>query len=184
MTKKIYFMAMALVLSVGFIACGDGDKKDYDHHKKVDNKKQKSDLEVDKAIVWEYDNSEGLKVHLDDTYIYLRYEHKSMEPNTQFFLDIDNNQETGVKIEEGADYMVENGWLFESVDDNSYGWKEMTEIDSTVIMGEYDIIKVPLNILKNKVENFRVNSQVLDDTWNPQSSSPSKLTEKSIYISN
>ncbi len=181
MLKGIY-LTMALAVSIGLVGCGDDVKQDYSHHSKKENQKQSNSTAGD--ITWEYDNKENLKVHVDNDFIYMRYDHKSVEPNSQFFLDIDNNQATGVQKEEGADYMVENGWLFEAVDDKEYGWKEVQEVESTVVMGGYDVVKIPIDLLKNKVDTFRVNAQVLDDTWEPVLYTPADLTKKSTYFLN
>ncbi len=77
------------------------------------------------SIAWEYDSLEGLKMHVDSAALYLQFTHNSTAPNIQFFLDIDDNAQSGNHDEAGADYMVENGYLYESTKINDWGWKEI-----------------------------------------------------------
>ncbi len=129
---------------------------------------------------WEYDNLEGLKMDLTEEYLYLQFTHNSNAENIQFFLDIDNNAQTGNSDEGGADYMVENGVLYQSVKPNEWSWKEIGAVESVIETGKSDTIGIKLEKLKNKSIVFKANAQALDQNWIPVVMSPADGT-KSVY---
>jgi hypothetical protein len=103
-------------------------------------------------------------------------------PNIQFFLDIDADVRTGNLDEGGADYMVENGYLYASTSNSGWSWKEIAKVKSVIDDGKSDTIAIKLSDLKNKSVVFRVSSHALDDSWISKVNSPSDGT-KSTYSS-
>ena len=124
------------------------------------------------AIEWEFDNSEGLKIHLGDQNLYINFTHKQRVPNMQFFIDIDNNLNTGNRDENGADYMVENGYLYKSIDPNDWKWQEIGAVKVSSKAGEYDAVSIARSQLSGLGATFGVNAQALDESWDPKAMSP------------
>ncbi len=124
------------------------------------------------SIAWEFDNLEGLRMHQDASYLYLQFLHNSHAPNVQFFLDTDNDPDTGNLEEGGADYMVENGYLYRSTDPRKWKWQEIGPAESTIEDGKSDTIRIKLTDLQNKTAVFRADAQALDADWVPQVLSP------------
>ena len=133
------------------------------------------------SIVWEFDNLEGLRMHQDASYLYLQFLHNSHAPNVQFFLDTDNDPDTGNLEEGGADYMVENGYLYRSTDPRKWKWQEIGPAESTIEDGKSDTIRIKLTDLQNKTAVFRADAQALDADWVPQVLSPHDGT-MSVYL--
>ncbi len=201
--RFIYFLILASVLIINFSGCGGGARdRDGEHqdgkidtnvamHMRKDNKdpvlhigKYRRDLQDNdfdlNSIDWEYDNLEGLKIHVDEKYLYLQFTHNSTAINIQFFIDIDDNPHTGNQSENGADYMVENGHLYESTDINSWKWKSIGDVRSVIKVGQSDAIAIKLSDLKNRSVIFKANAQALNESWSPFVMSPFD-GRKSIY---
>ncbi len=182
MIDKTKYITLTLftILIWSLSACGTDDNSG--GHPEVTHQRnlQARDFNPD-TIVWEYDNHEGLQVHKSSDALYLSFTHHSQLPNIQFFLDIDNNPNSGVATELGADYMVENGWLYESTKLNTWGWKEIAQIPMSIDIYSRDSIKIPLSYLKNIVYPFKVNAQALNKKWLPKVFSPTNLESKSTY---
>ncbi len=180
MNKIIFAIFGSILFMLGFIACGkesdSGVHPEFTHERNL----RQNDFDVN-MITWEFDNHQGLKIHKNGTDLYLQFTHYSDLPNVQFFLDIDNNEQTGVPIELGSDYMVENGWLYEATTENSWGWKELMAVKSDIDAGVRDTVMVPLSQLKNRSHIFKVYAESLDSRWSPQIFSPPADETKSIY---
>ncbi len=180
MKRFIYNSFLLMLLSLGSVGCGKeagaGVHPEFTHERNL----RQNDFDAS-AITWEFDNQQGLKIHKTDTDLYLQFTHHSDLPNVQFFLDIDNDEKTGVAIELGSDYMVENGWLYEATTENAWGWKEIAQVSSTISAGEKDTVMVPLSMLKNKNTTFKAYAESLDSTWNPKIFSPPADEAKFIY---
>jgi|GEM_PF-1769468 len=123
-------------------------------------------------IEWEFDNSEGLKIHLDDKNLVINFTHHQNVPNIQFFIDTDNNINTGNREENGADYMVENGYLYKSTDPSDWKWQEIGAVKVAFKTGEYDAISIPRSQLNSLSTTFGINAQALDEHWEPKAMSP------------
>ncbi len=199
--RFIYFWVLAFGLIISFSACGGGHKDSGDQKSEIDSNiamhmrkdskdpvlhighysrnLQDNDFDLS-SVDWEYDNLEGLKIHVDQEYLYLKFTHNSLSSNIQFFLDIDDNPHTGNRSEGGADYMVENGHLYESTDINSWGWKSIGAVKSVIKVGQSDSIAIKLSELKNKSIVFKANAQALNENWSPSVMSPFD-GRKSIY---
>ncbi len=133
-----------------------------------------------KNIPWEYDNHEGLKVHLDKYYLYINFTHNSKAPNFQFFIDSDNNPKTGNLSEAGSDYVVENGYLYKAGNPKKWDWQRLAKVDVAIDPNKSQTVKIPLRYLKDLNVVFRVNAEALNNNWIPIVSSPVDGS-KSIY---
>ena len=177
MKKTILMTFMSLFVLLG---CGKeatlGAHPEFTHERNL----YAHDFDAD-AIAWEFDNHEGLKVHKSANDLYLQFVHHSTLPNVQFFLDVDNDEKTGVPIERGADYMIENGWLYEATSENKWGWKEVAQVKMHVEKDIKDTVKVPLSLLSHRSGIYKIHTQALDDTWEPKVYSPHELGTKSTY---
>jgi hypothetical protein len=178
MQKNILSTLLLTTLIFTFYGCGDagasGQQIGY-HDKNL----QQHDFNAS-IISWEVDNQEGLKIHLDDTYLYLQFTHNNAAKNIQFFLDIDNNPKTGNLTEDGADYVVENGYLYKAMDPKVWDWKELGAVKSSLQVGVSDTIAIELSKLEGKTPIFRANAQALGDNWIPVLYSPSGY-QKTTY---
>lgn len=182
-----------LMLTIGSIGCGEGSENNKSiakhmgadftqpvkHIGKYAREANKKDFDP-KAIEWEYNNLEGLQAHVGDKKLYLQFTHNNKAPNIQFFLDSDNSAKTGNSDEGGADYMVENGVLYESKSRNGWDWKELGEVSSAIDAGKSDAVAIPLDLLKNRSVIFKINAQALDSNWTPKIMSPTD-GGKSVY---
>ncbi len=184
-----------LMLTAGFVGCGGGAGNNNgnsvakhmgsDFNQPVKHigmyvrKVGKKDFDPSK-IEWEYDNLEGLRVHVGETKLYLQFTHNSHAQNIQFFLDADNSAKTGNADEGGADYMVENGVLYVSKSRDTWNWEEIGEVSSVIEAGKSDTIAIPLNLLQNRSVVFKVSAQALDNAWVPEVMSPTD-GGKSVY---
>ena len=196
MKKKRYLATISLLLVVGinFTACGNSTqpkKSDtaphmtpdeyapVQHIGKYSKNTQQYDFDPDK-IEWEYDNHEGLKIHIDDANIYLDFTYENQTQNVQFFIDTDNNAKTGNLDEGGAEYMVENGYLYKSLDPKEWKWQEIAKLKSAIKPQVRDTVSIKRKDLKNLNVVFGVNAQALDDKWHPKVKSPIDGS-KSLY---
>ena len=179
--QKSMFLTLGLVAVLGstFLGCGDSNS-DIGHMKTHDRNITKNDFNVD-AISWEFVKAEGLKVHMDQSDLYIAFEHNSTQPNMQFFIDADNDAKTGHSNEGGAEYVVENGYLYAYTTENVWGWKEVRIVESSVKKDTMDAVKIPLNLLQNKSATIKVNAQALGKDWMPVVFLPSSLGEKYNY---
>ena len=133
---------------------------------------------------WEVDNSEGLRMHTDSRLIYLQFDHTAAGEkikNIQFIIDIDNNHTTGNAQENGADYIVENGYLYQSKSRDTWDWKEIGKVKSTV-EGLVDTIQLEKQALSYSGGAFAVNAEALDDKWQPVLYSPSAQDANGIHL--
>jgi hypothetical protein len=121
-----------------------------------------------------------LKIHQSSDTLYLQFTHNTQVPNIQFFLDSDDDPKSGSQGEGGADYMVENGYLYKATSNNAWGWSEIAAVKSVIDSGKSDTIAIKLSDLKNRSVVFKANAQALDESWIPQKMSPLDGT-KSIY---
>ena len=190
--RLLYTLLTTTLITTIFTACGEGGNnttiaqhmaKDRNspvlHIGKYVRAIQQNDFDVN-AIDWEYDNLEGLKIHQGANTLYLQFTHNTQAPNIQFFLDSDDNAKSGSHEEGGADYMIENGYLYEATSDNDWGWKEISVVKSVIDSGKSDTIAIKLSDIKNKNVVFKANAQALDASWIPQKFSPLD-GGKSIY---
>ena len=178
--------AVLLLAGLGFTGCGGNSadkKKSMALHMTPDKQGpvahignysrgiDKVDFDPDQ-IEWEYDNLEGLKIHVDEKMLYLYFTHNISTENIQFIIDADNNPSTGNLEENGADYIVENGYIYQSSDPDSWSWKELGAVQSVVKNGKSDAVAIDLSYLKNKSVVFKVSAQALDENWVPKVMSP------------
>ena len=170
---------VAAVLGSTFLGCGSDDGG-MGHMKTHDRNITKNDFNVD-VISWEFVRAEGLKVHVDQSDLYIAFEHNSTQPNMQFFIDADNNPQTGHNKEGGAEYVVENGYLYAYTTENVWGWKEVGIVETSVKKDKMDAVKIPLNLLQNRSITFKVNAQALNKEWMPQVYLPKSLGTKYTY---
>ena len=170
MKKRSILFLVGIGIMLSFTACGEesGGHPAKTHEKDV----TQNDFDV-KKISWTLDTKDGLKISETNETLYLQYTHNLALPNLQFFIDVDNNPKTGVKLEGGADYMVENGWLYQADPQISWGWRDLKKpIKSVIDINKTDTVAIPRSLLKNRTEFIRVNAQVLDKKWMPQGASP------------
>jgi len=185
MMKNSILVAASVALILGVTACGKEQKAGVHPEITHDRDFGKNTLDVSK-IQWTHDNLQGLKIAEDNKTIYLQYEHNNTIPSIQFFLDYDHNPSTGVAIEYGADYMVENGWLYKATSKSAWGWEDMhIEVNRRVEKGKKDTIAIPLKYLKNRhPKSILIDAQTLDYSWNPKTFTPKDVlsNKKSEYI--
>lgn len=187
MKKNLFKLLISIVFTVSFIGCGeDGNSTQSLGHHPKDTKQSDFDPTL---LNWEVDNNDGLRIHVDNSYIYMQFDHSketTFTKNIQFLIDIDNNTTTGNKVENGADYIVENGYLYKSLSRDKWNWKEIGKTKSD-IDGLVDTIKIDISKLENKGTIFSVNAEVLNDKWEPVLYSPAEVDEngnhkKTVYI--
>jgi len=186
MKKNLFKLLLSIVVAVSHIGCGESGSstQSLGHHPK--NTKQ-SDFDPS-LLNWEVDNGSGLKILVENNYIYLQFDHTqetTFTKNIQFIIDIDNNITTGNSAENGADYIVENGYLYKSISRDQWSWKEIGKIQSN-ISGLVDTVRLDIPQLENKGTIFSVNAEVLNDKWEPVLYSPDGIDEngnhkKTVY---
>ncbi len=172
-------LGLGLLIMIGLSACGGSDSG-VGHMKTHDRNISKKEFDIS-TISWEFQKADGFKVHLGEDALYLSFEHQSTQPNMQFFLDVDNNPNTGLLKEGGAEYVVENGYLYEHTTENVWGWKEISMVPTSVIKDREDAVKIPLELLKNRTTTMRLNAQALDSSWMPKVFAPAPLGDKYTY---
>ncbi len=172
-------MTITTILSGLFLGCGDSNSG-VGHMQTHDRNITKNDFNVD-TISWEFEKPEGFKVHVDQSDLYIAFEHNSTQPNMQFFIDADNNPNTGHSKEGGVEYVVENGYLYAYTTENVWGWKEVGIVETSVKKDTMDAVKIPLNLLQNRSLTFKVNAQALGQDWIPVVYMPSPLGTKYTY---
>lgn len=177
--NKIF--SLGLVFAAFVSGCGDSSDKatPLGHHPKI----SQQDFDVS-SLTWEVDNGEGLRIHTDSQYIYMQFDHASAGEsikNIQFIIDIDKNQNTGNAQENGADYIVENGYLYQSKNRDTWDWKEIGKVKSTV-EGLIDTIQLEKRALSYTQGAFSVNAEALNDTWQPVLYSPSTQDKDGIHL--
>jgi hypothetical protein len=121
------------------------------------------------------DSNEKLKVVVTSTYVYLIFNHSSMAPNVQFFLNTDNNEKTGYQYERGVEYIIENGTLYISKNDTKWDWEEdLNEISINTKLGQYDVARLSRDIFETngKFKAFTLNAQALNKNWIPRIYAP------------
>ena len=190
MIQKNFFTTVAMVSTVLLLfisGCGtqQASGTPLGHHPK---NQEQYDFNPN-LFKWEVDNGEGLRIHVDNQYIYLQFDHTEAGDkitNIQFIIDIDNNHTTGNAQENGADYIVENGYLYQSKSRDLWDWKEIGKVKSTV-ESLIDIVQLEKQALHYSGGIFTVNAEALDDKWQPVLYSPSAQDEngahlKTIYI--
>jgi len=128
------------------------------------------------AIAWHTDNGEGLRMYMDDQYLYLQFDHSSISAEEskyiQFIIDSDNNVSTGnLTTENGADYIVENGYLYRAKRPDQWDWEEIGKVDS-VVEPQRDTVRIEKSMLAPLSENFCVNAEVLNAKLEPILYSP------------
>ncbi len=181
-TGTIFLPGLILGLAAFFIGCGDDvtNATPLGHHAKIS---QQHDF--DPALLnWEVDNSEGLHIHTDNRFIYLQFDHTAAGEkikNIQFIIDIDNNHTTGNAQENGADYIVENGYLYQSKSRDTWDWKEIGKVKSSV-EGLVDTVQLEKQALSYSGGAFAVNAEALDDKWQPVLYSPSAQDANGMHL--
>ena len=170
------------MLATLIAACGDNGRKatPLGHHIKP---LQQEDFDAT-ALNWEVDNGEGLHMHTDSRFIYLQFDHTAAGEkikNIQFIIDIDNNHTTGNAQENGADYIVENGYLYQSKSRDTWDWKEIGKVKSSV-EGLVDTVQLEKQSLSYSGGAFAVNAEALDDKWQPVLYSPSAQDANGMHL--
>lgn len=181
-TSTLFSPGLILVLAAFFIGCGDdvAETTPLGHHTKIS---QQHDFDPE-LLNWELDNGKGLRIHTDSQYIYLQFDHTAAGEqikNIQFIIDIDNNHTTGNVQENGADYIVENGYLYQSKSRDAWDWKEIGKVKSTV-EGLIDTVQLQKQALSYIGGAFSVNAEALDDRWQPVLYSPSAQDANGIHL--
>jgi hypothetical protein len=134
-------------------------------------------------LEWEYDNHEGLRIHLEEDKLYLDFLYNKPVPNIQFFIDIDNNIDTGNLSEDGADYMIENGYLYKSTVSNDWKWEELGAVKVYTQPDKRYAVAIDRTMLDNLGATFSINAQALTDDWHPEAMTPIDGS-KSVYTKN
>ena len=188
--------ATAVFAGIGMIGCGGGGAAvvetalhmtpDYfgvqPHIGKYGRAAEQNDFNPD-DIEWEYDNHEGLRIHVGDDKLYLDFIYNKSVPNIQFFIDIDNNLNTGNHDEGGADYLIENGYLYRSTASDAWKWEELGAVKTYSEQDKRYAVAINRSLLDNLGATFGVNAQALNDSWHPEVMSPIDGS-KSIYTEN
>lgn len=131
----------------------------------------RADFDPD-GIDWEVDNAEGLRMHLGEVYLYLDFTYTQPAPNIQFFIDTDNDPKSGNIDEGGAEYMVENGYLYRSTDPKKWRWQEIGEVEHVSKTDLRYTLRIKRSQLPDLAILFGVNAQALDSKWHPVVMSP------------
>ncbi|RUM64503.1 MAG: hypothetical protein DSZ05_07440 [Sulfurospirillum sp.] len=178
--KKIVAVSTAFVMTI-MSGCGTETKKGTPlaHHVKDSGEHNVNTASLD----WEVDNGEGLRIHTDVENIYMQFDHSAAGQgikNIQFIIDIDNNSSTGNAEEKGADFIVENGYLYASQKRDLWDWKEIGKVKSSV-EDLTDTIEIPKSLLHYSHGPFGVLAEALDDKWQPVLYSPSSVDENKVH---
>jgi hypothetical protein len=168
--KWLFLTSILLLLS----GCGQTEQgTPLGHHPKD---LQQMDFDIDR-LSWRVDNGEGLRMSIEGDYLYLQFDHSAGESdaqNIQFIIDVDNNTSTGNAVENGADYIVENGYLYRSQKRDLWDWKEVGKMEAAVdVENHIDCVRIPLTMLENMQPRFGVNAELLNSSWKPVLYSPS-----------
>ena len=130
------------------------------------------------SVTWQVDNGEGLKMSREEGYLYLQFDHSQIDtanyPNTQFIIDVDDNTSTGNRQENGAEYIVENGYLYHAGKPDIWDWEEIGKVESAVD-ANIDTVRIPLDNLAGIRPTFSVNAEQLNKKWKPVLYSPSQI---------
>ena len=175
---KLAFWSLGLIWLTG---CGSTQQGTPLGHHPKDLKQY--DFDPSKRL-WEVDNGEGLRISVDERYLYLQFDYSALESdaeNIQFIIDIDNNTSTGNAMENGADYIVENGYLYRSKKRDLWDWNELGKVEAAIDEG-IDTVRIPLDMLENRQRVFGVNAELLNDTWKPVLYSPSATDAKGYHL--
>ncbi len=169
--QRVFFTLSALLF---LSACGTGGPEGTPlaHHPK-----EQSSQQIDtSALSWGADNGEGLKISVDEGYLYMQFDYSSEQSdakNVQFIIEIDDNTSTGNRTEEnGADYIVENGYLYRSKSADIWDWEELGKVEMAT-GNRVDTVRIDLNKLHNRAACISVNAELLGDDWKPVYYSPS-----------
>lgn len=111
-----------------------------------------------------------LKVTDDANYLYFLVQGSNLGPNYEFFIDADNNSETGYVdntwSSAGIDYLVENGTLFRSNSRISWSW---TSLGSNSVLAVKTSSVCEVRVAKSAVENLgsviKVGFKDINSNW-------------------
>ncbi len=170
--KRVIFTLSALLF---LSACGSGGPEGTPlaHHPK-----EQSSQQIDTSLLSQLgkENGEGLKILVDGGYLYMQFDYSGVQSdakNVQFIIDIDDNTSTGNRTEEnGADYIVENGYLYRSKSADIWDWEELGKVEMATD-NRVDTVRIDLDKLPNRAACISVNAELLGDDWKPVYYSPS-----------
>jgi hypothetical protein len=151
--------------------------------------KQQRDFDPS-GINWEVDNGEGLRMHLEGGWLYLQFDYRKADLEKsryiQFIIDSDANSSTGNAVENGADYIVENGYLYHAKQRDLWDWEEMGKVGAVVEEG-IETVRIAVSAFGRLASRFRVNAEVLNAKFTPILYSPDAIDGegnhlKTVYI--
>lgn len=185
MKQQIKISIIATSMIFALVGCGsDSEDIPNEDENKVENVNNHVG-EVTRIIGEEFvapvgletkDNKEGLKITKDGTDYYIAFSYDDTTKNIQFFIDTDNNSDTGSVAEGGADLIVENGQLYIPEGEKGAIWKKYTGDKAHIAYNaseKEDSIKFSKELIQN--DYFGVKVQLLDASWMPQVTSPAVL---------
>ena len=132
------------------------------------------------AVAYDYDNGEGMKMAATHEGLYIDYQASQPVENIQFFIDADNDENTGNLAAGGADYLIENGYIFASTDPQEWSWAEIGKLESAMPDDRRFSVLIGRGMLPDLKEQVGVSVRVLDKAWQPVAMSPTHAP-KSIY---
>jgi len=187
--KILAFCAISIVIS----ACGGSEEK------KSPSTVVKNPTTPQKLISRRIDNysqhrTNGLSLTIsNDSFLNIKVENldASNFAHSQFYIDVDNNEKTGDKSSDGlwdnpgADYMVEDQYLYKSTsDDDSWSWEFVTKLNKVSISDNSYKVQVPIKNLHGITPIIKVGFAQLDTYWDVVNATPKGSQMESFTLEN
>lgn len=170
---------LTLILTLGGGCAAPDNTTPLAHHAK-----NLSQHDFDAAsISWDVDNGEGLRMHADAEWVYMQFSYSVGEEGKyiQFIIDSDDNTATGNRVENGADYIVENGYLYRSKQRDAWDWEELGKVDSVTEEGR-DTVRIRKSDMPGLSPHFSVNAEVLNARLKPILYSPEAMDAEGNHL--
>ncbi len=176
-------MSIKLIISTIFMGlfltgCGGDEANSSTNH--VDaNQPHK----VQRVLVANFNDSSQYHIQSDDEFIFFKiYNYdKNIVAHSQFYLNIDNNTQTGYKNNSGSEYLIEDNRLYKYIGSGGYDWKwELVDTVAYQKIADDDVsksfisAKVAKSLLENLGDMFSSESVKVSKDWIAISYTPNK----------
>ena len=178
-------------ISVAISACGD-KSTNIDPPRVKNSTPQK--LFASRIKNYSQRQTEGLALTTsDDNFLNIRVDNLDIDTlaHSQFYIDVDNNEKTGNKNTNGlwdnpgADYMLEDKYLYKSTtNDDSWSWEYIAELDNGSIRESSYSVKIPIQYLQGITPIIKVGFAQLDSHWDVINATPKGSQMESYTLQN
>lgn len=178
-------------LSVAISACGG---KASNENPPGVNHSAPQKLNASRIKSYSQKRTKGLSLTIsDDDFLKIRVNNLDTDElaYTQFYIDIDNNEKTGDKSTDGlwdnpgADYMLENQYLYKSTaNDDSWSWEFISELDDGIIGHSTFSVEIPISKLQGIRPIIRLGFAQLDSQWDVINATPKGSRMESYKLEN